>query len=69
MRSFACRSSSLSSRSTRTAHRINLLISLVALAASAVSRRGFLHTVDLADHRVEIVGMLVGSVLAERRAF
>ena len=28
--------------------RINLLISLVALAASAVSRLGFLHTVDLA---------------------
>jgi uncharacterized membrane protein YfcA len=43
---------------------INLLISLVALAASAVSRLGFQHTVDLADHRVEIVSMLVGGVLA-----
>jgi uncharacterized membrane protein YfcA len=44
--------------------RINLLISLVALAASAVSRLGFLHTVDLANHHVEIVGMLVGGIFA-----
>src|SRR5262245_55941570 len=44
--------------------RINLLISLVALAASAVSRLGFLHTVDLTDHHIEIVGMLVGGIFA-----
>jgi len=44
--------------------RINLLISLVALAASAMSRLGFLHTVDLSDHHIEIVGMLAGGVLA-----
>src|SRR5262249_31125960 len=44
--------------------RINLLISLVALAASAMSRLGFLHTVDLSDHHIEIVGMLAGGVLS-----
>jgi uncharacterized membrane protein YfcA len=44
--------------------RINLLISisLVALAMSAVSRLSFLHTVNLADHRVEIIGMLAGGI-------
>jgi uncharacterized protein len=35
--------------------RINLLISPVVLAASAVSRLGFLHTVDLSDHHIELV--------------
>jgi uncharacterized protein len=44
--------------------RINLLISFVALAMSAVSRLGFLHSVDLASHIVEIVGMLAGGVAA-----
>jgi uncharacterized membrane protein YfcA len=44
--------------------RINLLISLVTLAMSAAARLGFLHVVNLADHRVEVLGMLVGGVIA-----
>jgi uncharacterized membrane protein YfcA len=44
--------------------RINLLISLVTLAMSAVARLGFLHAVDLAAHRVELLGMLAGGVVA-----
>lgn len=44
--------------------RINLLISLATLAMSAVARLGFLHTVNLADHSVEIMGMLAGGVVA-----
>ena len=44
--------------------RINLLISLAALAMSAVARLSFLHTVNLADHSIEIVGMLAGGIVA-----
>lgn len=44
--------------------RINLLISLATLAMSAVARFGFLHTVSLADHSVEIFGMLAGGIIA-----
>jgi uncharacterized membrane protein YfcA len=44
--------------------RINLLISLVALVMSAASRFSFLHAINLADHRVEIVGMLGGGITA-----
>jgi uncharacterized membrane protein YfcA len=44
--------------------RINLLISLVTLAISAASRLSFLHAVNIADHRVEIVGMLAGGIVA-----
>jgi len=44
--------------------RINLLISFVTLAMSAVSRLGFLQAVNLADLRVEILGMLAGGIVA-----
>jgi uncharacterized membrane protein YfcA len=44
--------------------RINLLISLATLAASAGSRLSFVPTVSLMDHRVEIAAMLGGGVLA-----
>ena len=44
--------------------RINLLISLATLAMSAVARLSFLHTVNLADHSIEIVGMLAGGIVA-----
>jgi uncharacterized protein len=44
--------------------RINLLISLVVLAISAVSRLSFLRAVDLADYHVEIIGMLVRGMVA-----
>jgi uncharacterized membrane protein YfcA len=44
--------------------RINLLISLFALAVSAVSRLSFLRSAALADHGVEIVGMLLGGSVA-----
>jgi uncharacterized membrane protein YfcA len=44
--------------------RINLLISLVALAASAASRMSFLQAANVADHMVEILGMLAGGVIA-----
>jgi hypothetical protein len=43
--------------------RINLLISFVALAASAVSRVSFLQAANLADHLVETLGMLGGGVM------
>lgn len=44
--------------------RINLLISLATLAVSAVARLSFLHTVNLADHAVEIFGMMAGGIVA-----
>jgi uncharacterized membrane protein YfcA len=44
--------------------RINLLISFVTLAVSAVSRLSFVHTANLGDYRVEIVGMLMGGIAA-----
>jgi uncharacterized membrane protein YfcA len=44
--------------------RVNLLISLVTLAMSAVSRVSFVHTTNIADHRVEILGMLAGGIVA-----
>ena len=44
--------------------RINLLISLATLAMSAVARLGFLGSTNAYDFRVEIVGMLVGGVIA-----
>jgi uncharacterized protein len=44
--------------------RINLLISLVTLGMSAASRLGFLHMGNIADHAVEIAGMLTGGVIA-----
>jgi uncharacterized membrane protein YfcA len=44
--------------------RINLLVSFVTLVMSAVARLNFLHTVNLADHRVEIIGMLAGGIVA-----
>lgn len=44
--------------------RINLLISLATLAMSAVARLSFLQTVNVADHSVEIFGMLAGGMIA-----
>jgi uncharacterized membrane protein YfcA len=44
--------------------RINLLVSFVTLAMSAVARLNFLHTANLSDHRVEIIGMLAGGIVA-----
>jgi uncharacterized membrane protein YfcA len=44
--------------------RINLLISLVALAMSAFSRLSLLHTVNILDHWPEACGMLIGGVAA-----
>jgi len=44
--------------------RINLLISFVALAVSAVSRLSFVQAANLADHIAEIIGMLSGGVVA-----
>jgi uncharacterized protein len=44
--------------------RINLLISLVTLAMSAASRLGFVHATNVADHGVEIAGMLAGGIVA-----
>jgi uncharacterized membrane protein YfcA len=44
--------------------RINLLISLATLVMSAVARLSFVHTVNLSDFRVEIIGMLVGGMIA-----
>jgi uncharacterized membrane protein YfcA len=44
--------------------RINLLISLVTLAMSAASRLGFLRIEHVAEHAVEIIGMLAGGVVA-----
>jgi hypothetical protein len=47
--------------------RINLLISFVALAASAVSRVSFLQAANLPDHLVETLGMLGGGVMENLR--
>src|SRR5262245_21621126 len=44
--------------------RINLLISLVALAMSALSRLSLLHTANIADSWLEISGMLTGGIVA-----
>ena len=44
--------------------RTNLLISLAALAMSAVVRLSVLDSSNVADYRVEILGMLVGGVIA-----
>jgi len=44
--------------------RINLLISFVALAFSAMSRLGFLQAANIAEHIAEIIGMLTGGVVA-----
>jgi uncharacterized protein len=44
--------------------RTNLLISLATLAMSAAARVNFLPAVSLADFRVEIIGMLVGGIIA-----
>ncbi|CAN0500270.1 unnamed protein product, partial [Phaeothamnion confervicola] len=44
--------------------RVNLLISLATLAASAAARLGFVHTTNVASFSVEIVGMLVGGIAA-----
>jgi uncharacterized membrane protein YfcA len=44
--------------------RINLLVSFVTLAMSAVSRLSFLQAANLADRQVEIVGMLAGGIVA-----
>ena len=44
--------------------RVNLLISLATLAASAVARLGFVHTTNVASFSVEIVGMVVGGIAA-----
>jgi uncharacterized protein len=44
--------------------RINLLISLVALAMSALSRLSLLHTASIVDHWPEVCGMLMGGIVA-----
>jgi uncharacterized membrane protein YfcA len=44
--------------------RINLLVSFVTLTMSAVARLGFLNDINLADYRVEIIGMLAGGIIA-----
>jgi uncharacterized protein len=44
--------------------RINLLVSFVVLVVSAASRLSFVHAVNLADQGVEIVGMLLGGIVA-----
>jgi uncharacterized membrane protein YfcA len=44
--------------------RINLLISLVTLAMSVVSRLSFLHATGVSDYKVEISGILVGGIVA-----
>jgi uncharacterized membrane protein YfcA len=44
--------------------RINLLISLVTLAMSAVSRLSFVHATNVADYRVEVIAMLAGGIVA-----
>jgi uncharacterized protein len=44
--------------------RINLLISLATLAASAVARLGFLHATNVTSYGIEIVGMIVGGIFA-----
>ena len=44
--------------------RVNLLISLATLAMSAAARLGFLPTSNLSAFSVEILGMLVGGIIA-----
>lgn len=44
--------------------RINLLISLATLAASAVARLGFVQATNVTSYGVEIAGMLVGGIVA-----
>lgn len=44
--------------------RVNLLISLATLAASAAARIGFVHSTDVADYSIEIGGMIVGGMAA-----
>jgi uncharacterized membrane protein YfcA len=44
--------------------RINLLISLATLAASAVSRLGFVHATNISNFIVEIIFMLAGGIIA-----
>lgn len=44
--------------------RINLLVSLVTLAASAVARFGFAAFPDLGNHAAEIVAVAAGSIVA-----
>jgi uncharacterized protein len=44
--------------------RINLLISLATLVASAVARLGFVHATNVTSYGVEIVAMLLGGVVA-----
>jgi uncharacterized protein len=44
--------------------RTNLLISLATLAVSAVARLSFLQTIHVADFQTEIVGMLLGGIIA-----
>jgi len=44
--------------------RINLLVSLVTLAASAVARFGFAAFPDLASHAAEILAVAAGSIVA-----
>lgn len=44
--------------------RANLLISLATLAASAAARLGFVHTTNVTNFTVEIVGMLMGGIAA-----
>jgi len=46
--------------------RINLLISLVTLAMSAVSRLSFVHATSVADYSLEVIGMLAGGIIAAR---
>ena len=44
--------------------RINLLISLATLLASAVARLGFVHATNIGNYTTEIVCMLAGGILA-----
>ena len=44
--------------------RINLLISLATLAASALARLGFVRTTNISDFTNEIVAMLLGGIIA-----
>lgn len=44
--------------------RINLLISLATLAMSAVARLGFMNATNVLDFHVEILGMVLGGVVA-----
>jgi uncharacterized membrane protein YfcA len=44
--------------------RINLLISLVTLAMSAVSRLSFVHAASVADYKLEVICMLASGIVA-----